>query len=722
MKKPELDHEALAKALEEHNRTAVGYLTDELSQDQDDNLARYLGQPYGDEEEGSSNAISHDVAEVVDWALPDLLEPFISGERVVELEPAKPGDEEWCEQASVYLDHVFMVDNPGVTILHDVAKTALIQKVGFCKTRWKEDDHVERCTQQGLSAINLGELQGDPSITIEDATPEPVSPELLAIVGEAFPDGQSYSVTYSRRERRGRVEVLVCPPEQIKVAARATTLDRIAYICHEVPVSRAQLISDGFDADEVMGLVADKASNAERSDTRFVGESTRSNTSTTKLAEEVLLHEEYIRGDFDEDGTIETVLAFRVGKTILSAETVDGHCFTMWTPDRIPSRLIGLGLADKVKQTQRIKTAIVRQMLDNVYLANNPRIEVPEQAVGENTIGDLLSYRIGGLIRTQQPGMLRAIELPDRSAIAMQALTYMDSVREQQSGVVRNGMAVSSDEIDPKSATEARSNDRNEQVRKRLMARMFAETFMVPLFRRMLHLIVKYQDFERTIRQRGKWVNIDPRAWNADLTAKIGVGLGHANRAETLQAGQLVLTLQMQAMQIGLATPEHLYKTASKIVEASGLQFASDYFVDPTTPEGKQLLQQHQQSQQAQGQDPRVAEIQGKLQLKQQEMQMDAQASMAQAQRDIQIEMLKIEAKQAIEQHKTEFDLRARMAQIQGEYDIAMRELGAEMQLKRTQMAMEMQLQARAQDMKAATEASAAKASVGNVRFGGKVG
>jgi hypothetical protein len=64
----------------------------------------------------------------------------------------------------------------------------------------------------------------------------------------------------------------------------------------------------------------------------------------------------------------------------------------------------------------------------------------------------LLTYRVGGLIRAKGVGAgIRPIEVPDRSATAMQAIMYMDGVREQRSGIVKNGMAVSSEVIDPKS-------------------------------------------------------------------------------------------------------------------------------------------------------------------------------------------------------------------------------------------------------------------------------
>jgi len=114
-----LSDEELASILDQLNRQAIGWDSDEVSADQDSNIDRYLGKPYGDEEEGRSNAISMDVAEVVDWAMPDLLEPFISGDRIVEFEPAKPEDEEWCEVASDYVNHIFFRENCGATILYD---------------------------------------------------------------------------------------------------------------------------------------------------------------------------------------------------------------------------------------------------------------------------------------------------------------------------------------------------------------------------------------------------------------------------------------------------------------------------------------------------------------------------------------------------------------------------------------------------------------------------
>lgn len=724
-----LSDEELATLLSEMNSQAVGYLTDQVSADQDDNLDRYLGKPYGDEEEGSSNAVSMDVAEVVDWALPDQLEPFLAGERIVEFVPTKRGDEAFCDQASDLVHHCFFVENPGVIVLHDTIKTANIQKIGIIKTWWETDEVEERQTLSGLAKPLLDQLASEDGVTVEEATSEPVNVEALPPdAAAAFVDGQTYTVTITRKKTVGKVCVESLPPEEFKVTQRAKCLEGVEYVCHETEVSRAKLISMGFDYDLVMSLPANKGNDSEsRKDRRFSDEKREEAGHRAKLSDRITLCEEYPLLDVEGEGKATRWQVFRSGKFILEKEEVDDHPFEAWSADRIPHRLIGLGLADKVKQTQFIKTHLTRQLLDNVYLANNPRFEVPEGATGDFTIDDLLTYRIGGLIRTKGVGnMVRPIEVPDRSGTALEAITYMDSVREQQSGIVRNGMSVSSDVIDPKSAYEARKEDRNEQSRKRLMIRMIAETLLVPVFRKILKLLVKYQDAEKTIYLRGQWVAMDPRTWNADLRAEVAVGLGHANMQEDLQAAQIVGQWQQAGAQMGLVGPEHFFESGKKLIKAVGWKFPEKYAYDPSNPEDMAKMQERQS-----GQDPKMVEVQGKLRLKELEMQMDAQFEAIKSERDLQIEMLKAEAKMAIEKEKVGFDFQAKLIQINAEFALKQQQMVAEFALQRQQMGFEARQSEKQQAIDAHNEnkrieyqhkEGMKKASMQKVRFGGKVG
>ena len=95
VKKPkESDSKQLLKVLQEESLAAERHYTTGVAKEQEESLHRYLGDPLkGDDKiEGASKAISKDVAQVVDAALPDLIEPFVANEHAVEFEEDEEGD------------------------------------------------------------------------------------------------------------------------------------------------------------------------------------------------------------------------------------------------------------------------------------------------------------------------------------------------------------------------------------------------------------------------------------------------------------------------------------------------------------------------------------------------------------------------------------------------------------------------------------------------------
>ncbi|MEM8971747.1 MAG: hypothetical protein AAGD43_06790 [Pseudomonadota bacterium] len=562
----------------------------------------------------------------------------------------------------------------------------MIQKLGITKTYWEKEheDIEEEITNQ--SPLLMQELRNDESIEI--LAEEQVTIDVSEEAAPAFPEGMAINARIRRRKNKSKARCVAVPPEEFKVSQRSASLEEANYKCHETEKTRGELLSMGFEFELIMMARQGETSDEQtRRDTRFFDEERRDDVQTTSLSDRLLLLEEYYDVDLKGSGDVKMIQAFRIGKTLLQKEEVDHDPFDTWSADRIPHRLIGLALADKVKQTQRVKTVLTRQMLDNVYLANNPRTEVPEQAIGENTIQDLLQYQIGGLIRTKQPNMLNPIETPDRSSVALQAIQYMDSVREMQSGVVRNGQAINSEEIDPKSAYQSRREDRNSQVRKRLMARMFAETLLVPLFRKLLKLIVKYQDAPREIQIAGKWVLMDPRSWNAELRAEPATGLGHANKEEELGSAQIILAVQTQALEIGMCTPKQLWNTGKKLVRAVGWHNPEDYFVDPESPEGKQAQQQRQQKP-----DPAMMEAQAKIKLQQQEKQAQQQLAQAEAQSRTQLAQAQAQHQAQMEQMKQQAENERAAQKLENERVIAEVKIASEERIQQMRIDSETQI------------------------------
>lgn len=705
-----LTDDELAVILSEMNKQSLGHLSDEVNSDIDQNLERYLGKPFGNEEDGLSQAMTMDSAEVVDWALPDLLEPFVSGDKAVEFEANRQQDEDWVENATERANHTFWCENDGFTFLHDIVKTALIQKVGYSKTWWKETTKEVEENLGGLSILQLLELGADASLRIVDVQASPINAaELPEDAAAAFEDGKVYDVRIVRTEKAGFPCLEVVPPEKMKVSKRAVNIAAVDYIAHEEEVPKWQLVEMGFDHDTVSALASEKTSDAE-ADVRFADQSRPNVTAHMIMQQTVLLVDEYPMLDIEGTGKTERWQVLRVGNTILSKQRVSEHPFDACPADRIPSRLIGLSLVDKVKELHRTKTDLLRDTLNSVYMAVRPRIEVPMESATDDTLDDLLKVRIGGLIRTKGKERLSPIVTPDLSGSAMGVITYLDGMREQQSGVTRNGMSVSSEMIDPKSATESNRQSRNEQVRKRLMCRMIAEVFLVPVFRKILRLLVAYQDTEKAIKVAGKWVPMSPKSWNANALARVAVGLGHANREEELASAQVVLAHMAMGREMGLVQPVHFYHAAKRLIRAVGWRNIDEYMLNPETPEGQQIMQQMQE---AAAQNPEMMEAQGKLAIEQQKLQQGSQVEAAKLQQKSQADAMKAELQRMTDQMKAQNELHLRQMQ-----------LSAETQLQIMQQNMEAQLTRYEIDRNAEVkhEAEKTKAKLSSVRMGGKVG
>ncbi|KKK74917.1 hypothetical protein LCGC14_2878940, partial [marine sediment metagenome] len=93
--------------------------------------------------------------------------------------------------------------------------------------------------------------------------------------------------------------------------------------------------------------------------------------------------------------------------------------------------------------------------------------------------------------------------------------------------------------------------------RQQLIGRIFAETGVKVLMRKILHLVISHQDKPRTIRLRNDWVPMDPRTWNAEMDVSIDVGLGFGTQESKMFAMQRLMEIQERigAAQGGLNGP-----------------------------------------------------------------------------------------------------------------------------------------------------------------------
>jgi hypothetical protein len=148
-------------------QNALGYLGGQLSQSRRKSIEYYLGDKLGTEIDGRSQVVSTDVADTVESILPNLLRVFTASDKVVRCEPVTGEDVPLAEQATAYLNHVFYKDNNGFQLLYNFFKDALIEKNGFLKIYYDENQKVEFETYKKLSSDQYDSLLDDSKDEIE---------------------------------------------------------------------------------------------------------------------------------------------------------------------------------------------------------------------------------------------------------------------------------------------------------------------------------------------------------------------------------------------------------------------------------------------------------------------------------------------------------------------------------------------------------------------------
>ena len=382
---------------------AIGYLESETTLDRAKALEFYLRQPYGNEVEGRSQVVTGEVAESIDGALPSLVRVFTQSDDIVRFEPRGPGDEEGAKQATEYANWVFYAQNSGFTILHDWFKDALMQKVGVIKVYWDTKVDVTKETYENLTDDELMLLLSEDSLDV-------VEQDTTEIEGQVDEMGQpmmfrSHNIVVSKKTSRGSVKIENVPPEEFLISKRARNIEDSPFIAHRKLLPRSDLIAMGFDPEVVERLSAfDELSfTSERLARYSRGEQPFQQASIDRAMQEIEVYECYIKADIDDDGIAELRQVFYAGSDILSDIETDYVPFHSLCPIPIPHKFFGESMADRTMDIQLIKSTVVRQMLDNLYLSNNGRMGVVE---GQVNLDDMLSVTPGGVIRMKNPTLL----------------------------------------------------------------------------------------------------------------------------------------------------------------------------------------------------------------------------------------------------------------------------------------------------------------------------
>ncbi len=577
---------------------AVDYIDDEVSPERASSFRYYMGAPFSasghapSEEDGRSQVVSRDVHDAVHGILPALMRVFFSHERPCEFIPRGPEDVAGAVQATELVTWL-MEQSSAYTVFADAFKDLLIKGEGVVKC-WHEVQYDIQTRELQLNELQVGLFLQE---GWEVVNSEPI---------EEAPG--FYNVQLSKRTPRGEIRLECLPPEEFLINRTATSVDDAKIVAHRQLLRVGDLVELGYDYEQVIqfkGYEDDFRSNEEWT-LRHPNWREEDDTDSDPANRLVEYTEAFVRVDADGDGIPELRRICTIGNAheILVNEPVDAHPFLLIRKDPLPHTWRGMSLYDELADIQRIKSAILRNMLDSLSLSTRPRISYLENAVDWE---DLANDEVGALIPMRQAGAIQMLEMPFVGAAAFPLLQYLDNVKETRTGISRASQGLDAEHLQSTTAVAVSASQKAAQARLELIARNIAETGFKPLYRRLLRLVLQHMDQPTVMRLRNEFVPVDPKTFS-DYDVLITLPLGRGSEEERRGALQALLAKQEQLIsQYGpmnpIVGPEQYYQTLQRSFADQGLGAEAGSYLRP--PQQMQaLLQQQMQQMQAQQNEP----------------------------------------------------------------------------------------------------------------------
>jgi hypothetical protein len=524
-------------------------------------------------EEGRSSLVKTETRDVIRSLMPNIMRVLLHSRKPVIYRPHSIRSAAFAEQQSHWAVQQFYA-NGGYMTLYSAVMESFKLKAGPIKTYWEENTEPEHIFVTGISAAEVAAYSEQ-----EDLVVESVEERELPTSGEIV-----YDIHAVRYFENGRIVMQAFPVYEFFVEETATNLQDYVH-GHRRSVSVSEAIEMGIEYDNWRELddndpKTSDAANVEQQKRGYVP--TDRETSDDLMNYRFLLTEAYCKFDLDGDGVPEKYVFYLGGTTYtyLHHEQVEDFCIDIVCHDPVPFSVIGRSIVDITMESQDNETAVLRAVMDNAMMANNPR---PAADPTKVNFHDLMNNTIGAPIRTKGDARIDYTETPFTAAQLLPFLQYLEQDAQMRVGVTKAAAGLDPDAMQSTDKQAVMNTIQLSQGQVELMARNIIETGLIPVFKRLLRLSMRHMDKRQMIRHKGALVPVDISNFDPNLVAEPGVGLGTTSPEQKMAALQFVYAEQQKyLMSMGMDNPftslSQIYNTLEDMVELGGLTNVGRYF------------------------------------------------------------------------------------------------------------------------------------------------
>ena len=563
----------------------------EFTKDNEKYLREYLGRPYGDEVPDQSSVVSTDIADVVESDMPSLARIFMGSGDIITFHSNTDSESEIreAEEKTKYINWLVRSQPNSFHILHSWMKDAEIQKNGVVKYSVEDFKSVETVKYTDVDQTELAEIVE----SLKDSKVDKVKVE----VAEQLENEETgrFDLSFRVTKERKKPNIINVPPESFLITRNATSVDDALMVGDRMRKTRGELVADGFSRElidklptvgdqDVRATILNDIRNRDQGGADLGVENT-----SDWATQHVDIIDMYIKIDFDGDGIAERRHVMTSGNNVLINEPFDHVPYASLSAILMPHKAIGRSRAEITSSTQKQKTVLLRGMLNNMYMVNNPRNVVHPDV----DLDDMLTVRTNGIVRMDDDTQILPanavfpLQIPYIGDRTLQVLQYVDTAKAQSTGALLANQGLDADAIGRETATRFTGIEEAGEAKIELIARNYAETGYRKLYEGLAWMVSRFQDTETEFRVLGKALTVNPKSWKYDHHIVSNVGLGAANNDQLIQSLQGIYGIQQQLKLQGSALTDEadIYNTLDRIVKGLGLPSVDEFFNNPEEPD-----------------------------------------------------------------------------------------------------------------------------------------
>lgn len=487
---------------------------DLLKRDQDGLIAKwkaeYNGDPYGNEQKGKSAIVSRDIKKQSEWQHATIVDPFVSTSEIIKATPITWEDEAAARQNELLLNTQFCRKFDRFNFMSKAIKVLDREGTLVVQCGWDYEDKEMTTTAE---VVVMDEF-GNESIVEQEVT------ETVVI--------------------KNQPTAKVCRNEDIYIDPTCQdNLDNAQFVIYRYETDLSSLKQDGRYKN------LDKVSKHGNEDYDYESPDDTEFRFADEPRKKQVVYEYWGNYDLDGDGIAEPIVCSWIHDTIIRLQSnpyPDGKPPFIVVPfNSVPFKIHGEANAELIGDNQKVKTAVIRGIIDNMAQSNNGQVGLRKGALDQPNRKKFLAgnnFEFNGTVNDFWHGNYNSIP-----GSAFDVIGLMNNEIESITGTKSFSGGINAGSLG-NTATGARGALDATATRRMNIVRNVAENLVKPLIRKWMAYNSEFLEEEEVVRvTNDEYVPIRRDDLDGRVDIDITISTAEDNAAKSQELSFLLQTL-----------------------------------------------------------------------------------------------------------------------------------------------------------------------------------